>query len=279
MRSRLTRSAIALALVLSLGGTAGAYAAGGPSGGGGGGGAGGAGGGAAGGVTGGATGGAGGSTTGGGGGGGGGGGKAACVPIASFTPTAGYRPGAMGITVNFALATCTPRNRVTITFTNLTTGLVEYQSPFDFTGTSVTYDGPAFSTDYRADITVVGVTSTSVLAKSSALVTTPAPVANCASIVNENLSVGYWINWAAIWTAYTVQDCGYGRESVEIRVTNLTTGQLEFSFDKFAMTGLFDYEGAPVSYDTPYQIDVVVHGAQGEVLDSTTRQTATPPQK
>ena len=93
-------------------------------------------------------------------------------------------------------------------------------------------------------------------------------------------SSGYsWINWAAIWTAYTVQDCGYGRETVEIRVTNLTTGQLEFSYGQFTLSGVFDYEGNVTSYDTPYQIDVLVHGALGEVLHSTSRQITTPPLK
>jgi hypothetical protein len=36
----------------------------------------------------------------------------------------------------------------------------------------------------------------------------------------------------------------------------------------WAMDGLLDYEGAVVAYNTPYQFDVEVHGASGELLDA-----------
>jgi hypothetical protein len=214
-----------------------------------------------------------------GGGGGGGGGKPVCVPVASFTATAGYRPGAMGITAAYTLAACAGRNRATITAKNVLTGAIEYQSPFDFPGTSVTWDGPAFSTDYRLDLVLTDVNTGAVLGKSSALVTTPAPVANCATLSKFNLSAGYWINWAAIWTDYTANDCGYGREKVEVRITNLSLGAVEVDNPNFPMSALYDYEGVMTGYDTLYQIDVEVHGVMGEVLDAQTSMILTPPLK
>jgi hypothetical protein len=213
------------------------------------------------------------------GGGGGGGGKAVCVPVTSFTATAGFQPGAMGITATYALAACAPRNRVTITATNLATGAVEYQSPLDFPGATVFYDYPSFGTNYRVDLKVMAVNTGAPIDSRSIVLTTPAPTANCATIVNSNLSVGYWGTWAAIWTAYTVRDCGYGRESVEIRVTNLDTGIVEYDYGSFPMSSVFDYEGSITKYDTNYQIDVEVHGASGELLDSHTESVITPPLK
>ncbi len=226
-----------------------------------------------------ATGGGGGTTTGGGGGGGGGGGKAVCAPITAFTSVATIRPGAMGITSSYAIAPCTPRNRVTITATNVATGLLEFQSPVDFPGTSISFDSPGFATAYRVDLVVRGFSSGAVLDQRSIVVTTPAAPPNCATIVNYNLSTGYWINWAAIWTAYTVQDCGYGRQSVDVRVTNLDSGQVEYENPNFPMSTVFDYEGAVTSYSTTYQIDVEVRGAVGELLDARSSTIITPPMR
>jgi hypothetical protein len=94
-----------------------------------------------------------------------------------------------------------------------------------------------------------------------------------------NLSVGYWINWAAIWTDYTANDCGYGRETVEVRITNLDTGLVESDLINSPMSWLYDYEGAVTKYDTNYQIDVEVHGVSGELLDSRSSTVLTPPLK
>ena len=92
----------------------------------------------------------------------------------------------------------------------------------------------------------------------------------------ENLSAGYWGTYAAIWISTTVKDCGYGRETVRVKVTNLSTGAVEYDSPYVPMVSLIDYEGQMVAYDTDYQVDVEVHGGAGELLDSSTAVVRTP---
>jgi len=265
-RSILTLLAVALAATFALGtGVAGA------SGGTGGGGSATGGGGTASGSGGTATG-SGGTATGGGGtatGGGatgGGGGKVVCAPVGALSATAGYRPGAMGITVTYTLDPCISRSNVTISLTNLATGITEFRA-VDPALNTASYDLPAFATAYRVDAVVADAKNGSVSQRASTSVTTPAAVANCATITKNNLTAGYWLTYAAIWESFTATDCGYGRERVELRITNLNTGTVVYDSAAWGLDGLLDYEGPVVAYDTPYQFDVEVHGVQGELLD------------
>lgn len=211
--------------------------------------------------------------------GGGGGGKAVCTVISGFTADGAYRPGSMDITATYGLNACAPRNRISITMTNLATGVVEFVSPVDFPGNSITYPTPDFATNYRVDLTVTALNTGLTIGSRSISLTTPAVAPNCATVSNYNLSAGYWVSWAAIWTQYAVLDCGYGRERVEFKVTNLDSGRVELDIPDASMNIMYDYEGSMVSYSTNYQIEVLVRGAAGELLDSHSETIATPAMK
>jgi hypothetical protein len=208
-----------------------------------------------------------------------GGGKAVCVPNATLTASAGLVPGAMGITAGYALASCVNKPHVRITMTNTSTNLVEYASPVDFLGSSVFYSMPYFGTTYRVDLSVTSGTNPAVIATSTALVTTMATPPNCATITNSNESVGYWGTYAAVWVSTTAKDCGYGRQTVHLKITNLSTGRVEYDNPYVGMVSTIDFEGPIVSYDTPYQVDIEVRGAGNEILDSRSDLMVTPPAK
>ena len=208
--------------------------------------------------------------------------RAPCVPLSSYTATSGYIPGAMVLTATYSLDLCTARASVSVAITNTATGAVEYRlvDPGQDLTTGLyttTYTLPAFATTYRVDFTVVDKRTGALYQNASALTTTPAAVANCATIIKNNLSAGYWLIYAAIWESFTATDCGYGREHVEIRITNLTTGAVVYDNPNWWLDGFFDYEGAYVQYSTEYQYDVEVRGALGELLDSQSKWVTTPP--
>ena len=138
---------------------------------------------------------------------GGGGGKVVCAPVGALSATAGYRPGAMGITVTYTLDPCISRSNVTISLTNLATGITEFRA-VDPALNTASYDLPAFATAYRADAVVADAKNGSVSQRASTSVTTPAAVANCATITKNNLTAGYWLTYAAIWESFTATDCG-----------------------------------------------------------------------
>ena len=231
------------------------------------------------------SGGGGGGTSGGGSTGGGGGGgsttdpttiiKSSCDPVASFTASADLT----GITSNFVQALCVSgKTTETLSFRNTTTGVVEY-SITDPASSSAFYGNPTFNAPYTAELVLKSLKTTpaTVIATRTIALTTPSLPANCAKITHENLSTGYWVNYAAIWTDYAVTDCGYGRQSVEMKITNLTSGQQEADYTSYPTNALIDYEGPQVNYDSNYQIEIFAHGAMGEVLDSSLQTIVCPP--
>jgi hypothetical protein len=100
---------------------------------------------------------------------------------------------------------------------------------------------------------------------------------NCATITNENLSTGYLGAYAAIWNSVTAKDCGYGRTSLHMRITNTSSGLVEYDVYNLPLVITIDFEGAITQYNTVYQVEVEVNGAGGEVLDSSSRSIFTPP--
>jgi hypothetical protein len=64
-----------------------------------------------------------------------------------------------------------------------------------------------------------------------------------------------------------------------MRITNLSSGQIELDNYGYGLVSLVDYEGSIVKYSTPYQIDVDVRGATNEMLDSSSQTITTPPMK
>jgi hypothetical protein len=179
----------------------------------------------------------------------------------------------MQASASYTLDPCTSRGTVRVDFVNTATGLIE-SSVIDpgldlTTGRyTTTWAAPQFASNYRVDFTVTDKKNGSFYQKASTTTTTPAAIANCATITKNNLTSGYWGPYAAIWESYTATNCGYGRQRVELRVTNLSSGQVVYDAPYWGLDGLLDYEGAVVAYNTPYQFDVEVHGVSGELLDS-----------
>ena len=91
----------------------------------------------------------------------------------------------------------------------------------------------------------------------------------------EAPTVSYWLTYAAIWAHHSANDCGLGGY-VNLRITNLTTGIVELNYN-LGMTATLDYEGAAVSYGTPYHIQADLHSATGELLASSGVDVITSP--
>lgn len=96
--------------------------------------------------------------------------------------------------------------------------------------------------------------------------------------MNENATVGYWGIYPAVWVATDVQDCGRGG-SVHLQITNLTTGQVELDYPGLGPSSFIDFEGAMVSYSTPYRVAVEYRSATGELLWSATQDITSSPLK
>jgi len=75
---------------------------------------------------------------------------------------------------------------------------------------------------------------------------------------------------------YTATDCGYGRETVTVRLTNLATNLVEVEQAGLPMGTGSATTPQGLQYDTPYREDVEVHGAFGELLTTATSQVTTP---
>jgi hypothetical protein len=199
-----------------------------------------------------------------------------CGPFLTTSATAGSTSTAYGITASYNLIWCTGASTVLLSATNTTTGVQEWAQYATVTN-SLSFPNPKFGTAYRIDATAyeAGV----VLAQASTYVTTMPTPPNCATITNENLSVGYWGVYAAIWNSYAAKDCGYGMTSVHMRITNSSSGLVEADYWNLPLNYLIDFEGPVVKYNTTYQVDVEVRGAGNEVLDSSSRSVLTPPAK
>jgi hypothetical protein len=199
-----------------------------------------------------------------------------CGPFLTASATAGTSAAAYGITAGYNLIWCTGTPLVLLSATNTSTGVTEW-SQYATVTNSLSFPNPKFATTYRIDATAYD--GGNVLAQASTNVTTMATPPNCATITNENLSVGYWGTYAAIWNSYAAKDCGYGMTSVHMRITNKSSGLVEADYWNLPLNYLIDFEGPAVSYNTTYQVDVEVRGAGNEVLDSSSRSVLTPPAK
>jgi len=197
-----------------------------------------------------------------------------CGPFLTVGATAGTTAATFGITSSYSLVWCGGTSTVLLTATNTDTGVMEW-SQYAASATDVLFATPQFGANYRID--AIAYDGATVLARASTVLTTPVAPPNCASITNENLSVGYWGVYAAVWISTTAKDCGYGRTSVHMRITNLDTGLVEYEAYGLPLNTLIDFEGPVVKYDTNYEVDVDVRGAMNELLDSTSQVMLTPP--
>ena len=89
-------------------------------------------------------------------------------------------------------------------------------------------------------------------------------------VVHENATVGYYGIYPAVWAATDVQDCGHGG-TVHLQITNMASGQVELDYADVGFSSFIDFEGAIVSYNTPYRLYVEYRSPTGEVLGSTTK--------
>lgn len=215
------------------------------------------------------------------GGGGGGAIKATDAPktcpsiFATYSATDGYRPGAYGIALSYALATCTPRNITTVRLTNQTTGAIEYNAQ-DPVITTFNFDQVSFGSTYLAEVVVNDRTTGALIDRRSSTVATPAvPAPNCATLADPVVTTALVLGAPVIAANYSATDCGYGRESVTVRMTNLTTNLVEYEAPYNALTGSVTMPKGK-SYDTPYEVDVEVHGAVGEVVSGSSKTVTTP---
>jgi hypothetical protein len=100
--------------------------------------------------------------------------------------------------------------------------------------------------------------------------------AACAPIQSLNLVPGYYkAVVGAIWTNFSLKSCNSALYSFEITVTNLDTGQVCYVTRSYMMSGVLDYDFAPLS--TNFRFDITVKDrSTGAVVDSRSVITATP---
>ena len=199
-----------------------------------------------------------------GGGGGGGGGGTVCTNTLSVTGSATEALTGNAFVANYVLVACQPRTHVSMTATDLSTGAVVWASP-DLIGTVALWTLPYRLTSYRIDVRAVA--ALKVVATASTTVATLNPLP-CDVILNQTVTTGYFGIYPAIWTAVDSRDCGRGNTSVHLRITNLTTGQVERDYPTlYTPTGV-DFEGSVVAYNAPYRFEVELRTPNGDVLAS-----------
>lgn len=211
----------------------------------------------------------------GGGGGGGGGTKTGCTNSVAVTATASESLSGNSFSATPILNSCQGKTKVSLTATDLSNGQLVMSVP-DVSTASVFWTLPYKLTSYRIDARafapIGGILST--VATGSTTVDTLTPL-SCTPDVSELTRVGYWTTWAAIWASHSATDCGLGG-TVEVRITNMTTGQVELDLPTSPLSTTYDYEGAQVAYNTPYHIESLLLSSTGELLDSASEDIVTP---
>jgi hypothetical protein len=206
--------------------------------------------------------------SGGGGTGGGGGTKVSCTNALTVSATVTQAFTGNSFSASYVLTSCQSKTHVSITATDLSTGAIVYSSP-DLAGLVALWTLPYTLTTYRIDAKAYVGTNTTAVATASTTVSTLTPLP-CNVTVNENATVGYWGIYPAVWVATDVQDCGQGG-SVHLQITNLNSGQVELDYPGLGPSSFIDFEGAQVSYSTPYRVYVEYRSSTGELLGSATQ--------
>ena len=98
----------------------------------------------------------------------------------------------------------------------------------------------------------------------------------CAPIQSLSVVPGYFKGVVgAIWTNFSLKQCNGAYYTFDIKVTNLDTGLLSYATYSYMMSGVIDYDFAPLS--TNFRFDITVKDrSTGAVLDTRTAITATP---
>ena len=216
----------------------------------------------------------GGSTTGGGGTGGGSTGGGSTTPKPTCTNTLDVSGSATeslrgnSFSATYVLGACQSKTRVSMTATDLATGYVVWQSISDLAGTIALWTLPYNLTSYRIDATAVAGSTNTVVARGSTVISTLDPLP-CTAFVHETATVGYYGIYPAVWVATDAEDCGRGG-SVHLQITNMTTGAIELDYPTIGLSSFIDFEGAMVSYNTPYRVYAELRDRNGEVLSTST---------
>jgi len=188
-----------------------------------------------------------------------------CGPTMGLSSTAGTTSADWGVTVAVNTVFCLGPTNAYVTFTNSSTGAVEF-SGYASAG-SVFVPRPHGTTTYDVAATLYDAANGSVLTTATDTVSTGTLPPNCATLTNFNITTGYWGIYPAIWISTTAKDCGYGGQHVHVQVTDVSTGDIATQYDT-GMSSLIDFEGAVVKYGSDYRFDVDVRGADNEVLDT-----------
>jgi hypothetical protein len=151
-------------------------------------------------------------------------------------------------------------------------------------------DALSFNTTYQVNVAVTDSGGTAVASRTISVATPTARTAACASIVSMNASGGYAPGSntvGAIWAGYKVSNCGGASQlDMELVESDQATGIVAWRNPYSPViagggtggVGLVDNDYAPLS--TTYDVVVNVRDhATGELLDSSSMVTSTPPPK
>ena len=206
-----------------------------------------------------------------------GGGKTSCTNTLSVAGTATEALTGNAFSATYTLVSCQSRTRVWMTATDLATGAVVWQSVPDLAGTIALWTLPYRLTSYRIDAYAVAGSTNATVATASTTISTLNPLP-CDVFVNQTVTVGYYLSWAAIWAATDAQDCGQGG-TIHLQITNLTSGAIERDYLNLGRSTLIDFEGPVVAYSTPYRVYAELRSYSGEVLASSTKDVVSSPLK
>lgn len=217
----------------------------------------------------------GGGVTGGGGAAGGSGTKATCNNTLAVSGSATEALSGNAFSATYVLNACQSKTRVSMTATDLYTGAVVWASVPDLAGTIALWNLPYTLTSYRIDARAVAGSTNTVVATASTVVST-LDVIPCTPFVHETATVGYLGIYPAVWAATDAQDCGRVG-TVHLRITNLSSGRVELDYPSVGISSFIDFEGAIVSYNTPYRVYAELVSRDGQVLaTSSTDITSSP---
>ena len=208
-------------------------------------------------------------------GGGGGGTKAPCTNTLSVSANGTEALTGNAFSAIYVLNACQSKTRVSMTATDLSTGLLVWSSVPDLAGTMALWNLPYNLTSYRIDAKAVAGSANTVVATGSTVVSTLDPLP-CDMFVHETATVGYWGIYPAVWAATDAQDCGRGG-TVHLQITNISTGKVELDYPALGLSSFIDFEGSIVSYNTPYRVYAELRSRFGELLATTSTDIVSSP--
>lgn len=204
-----------------------------------------------------------------------GGGKVGCTNALTLSGSATEALTGNAFSTSYVLVACQSKTRVSMTATDLATGAVVWQSVPDLAGTIAIWTLPYTLTSYRIDARAVAGSANTLVATASTVIST-LDVIPCTPFVNETATVGYWGIYPAVWAASDAQDCGRAGH-VHLRITNLSNDRVELDYPSLGLSSFIDFEGAIVSYNTPYRVYAELVSRDGAILANSTREIMSSP--